>query len=370
MSEERKLATIRKIIELSSIENADNILLATIDGWKCVVKKDEFKVGDLCVYFEIDSVVDITNKTFEFMKETKGRVKIRKFRGQFSSGLIMPLDVLKKKHNLGDDVTAELNVEKYIPPAERVVYERETKRKHSRFYKFFMKFKWFRDWQKKRLLKQAGSGFPTWIRKTDEVRVQNEPEKYKELIETNDYYVTEKIDGSSITIWMKRKGKKFDFGICSRNRGLNLKHSGVNDTIFIKTVESLNIKPILQKLLQESPLNNNIVLQGELWGVALTKNKYGKSEQYISFFNLLINGIRQNRLTTLSSFKDYKDLLLVPTLDVKLTGDIEEDLKIVNNYKSTIDSKSNIEGFVIRNNLETTWSYKLLSQTYMLKNGD
>ena len=52
---ERKLATIRKVNEIKPIEGADMIELAIVDGWQCVVKKGEFKPGDLGVYFEIDS---------------------------------------------------------------------------------------------------------------------------------------------------------------------------------------------------------------------------------------------------------------------------------------------------------------------------
>ena len=51
----RKLATVRTVAEIRPIEGADMIVLAVVDGWKCVVKKDEFKPGDSAVYFEIDS---------------------------------------------------------------------------------------------------------------------------------------------------------------------------------------------------------------------------------------------------------------------------------------------------------------------------
>lgn len=53
----RKLASIRKIAELNPIEGADAIEVATIDGWKVVVKKGDFQVGELAVYLEIDSWV-------------------------------------------------------------------------------------------------------------------------------------------------------------------------------------------------------------------------------------------------------------------------------------------------------------------------
>jgi RNA ligase (TIGR02306 family) len=54
---ERKLASIQRIINLTPIDGADAIETATILGWSVVVKKGEFKIGDLCVYFEIDSLL-------------------------------------------------------------------------------------------------------------------------------------------------------------------------------------------------------------------------------------------------------------------------------------------------------------------------
>ena len=50
---ERKLASIRRIADIQPIEGADAIEVATVGGWKVVVKRGEFKVGDLAVYLEI-----------------------------------------------------------------------------------------------------------------------------------------------------------------------------------------------------------------------------------------------------------------------------------------------------------------------------
>ena len=71
---ERKLASIRKIKELLPIEGADAIEVAVVDGWKVVTKKGEFKPGDLCVYFEIDSFLPIEE---DFVVRTKYKI-IRK----------------------------------------------------------------------------------------------------------------------------------------------------------------------------------------------------------------------------------------------------------------------------------------------------
>ncbi len=134
---ERKLASIRKISDLTPIEGADKIELATIDGWKVVVAKDvNHKVGDLIVYCEVDSFLPI-REDFEFLRKSSYkkmadgsegfRLKTIKLRGQISQGLILPLkeayDVFKRNTpNMdmgwfeGLDVTEMLNIVKYEPP--------------------------------------------------------------------------------------------------------------------------------------------------------------------------------------------------------------------------------------------------------------
>ena len=61
----RKMATVRKIDALNPIEGADAIECAVVDGWKVVVKKGEFRVGDLAVYCEIDSWVPTEVASFQ-----------------------------------------------------------------------------------------------------------------------------------------------------------------------------------------------------------------------------------------------------------------------------------------------------------------
>ena len=53
----RQLATIRKIANIRPIPGADRIVVAQVDGWECVVQKDEFRVGQEIVYIEVDSIV-------------------------------------------------------------------------------------------------------------------------------------------------------------------------------------------------------------------------------------------------------------------------------------------------------------------------
>lgn len=96
----RKLVTVRRIDALDPIPDADAIEVATVEGWKLVVKKGEFKVGDPCVYFEIDSFLPDGVPAWQFLVDKSSRVmngvkghKLRtiKLRGQTSQGLALPL---------------------------------------------------------------------------------------------------------------------------------------------------------------------------------------------------------------------------------------------------------------------------------------
>ena len=53
----RQLASIQKIEWKRPIEGRDRIELCGVLGWQLITKKDEFHVGDLCVFIEPDAVL-------------------------------------------------------------------------------------------------------------------------------------------------------------------------------------------------------------------------------------------------------------------------------------------------------------------------
>jgi len=89
----RKLASIQRIVAINPIKGADKIEVAQVLGWQCVTKKGEFKVGDLVVYFQVDSVLP-ARAEFEFLRERKFKIRTIKLRSQISEGLIMPVSIL------------------------------------------------------------------------------------------------------------------------------------------------------------------------------------------------------------------------------------------------------------------------------------
>lgn len=110
-----KVIRVNEIIEHP---NADALEIVPIGGWRCVVRKGDYKVGDLAVYVEPDYVVDVTRGEFAFLDKGKGtpyRVRAKRLRGVVSYGLLIPADSF---HTEGDDVMAYYGIVRYEPPVK------------------------------------------------------------------------------------------------------------------------------------------------------------------------------------------------------------------------------------------------------------
>lgn len=364
---ERKLASIQRIKEIRPIENADNIEVATVLGWECVVKKsDNFKVGDLVVYIEIDSIVP-EKPEFEFLRERKFRVKTIKLKGQISQGLIMPLTILPKKHyKEGDDVTKILGISKYDPQAEieKKLMEQRIQTSKNRVYKFLSRYSWFR----KLFSFKKKDRFPKFIKKTDEPRIQLFPsicEDYKGLT----FSVTEKIDGQSATYFLLRNPKKrlfsnknkYIFGVCSRNVYL-LKE---DNSSYWNIARKYNIKSVLEKLIGN---NDYIVLQGEIIGTGIQNNKYRILDYDFYAFNYIYPHTQFNNLEAKNALEPY-GIKFVPILeDIKLKPTIQ-DMVEYSKGKSKLLPSIDREGIVCRN-YKHNISFKVINPDFLLKNND
>ena len=128
----RKLASIRRIGGLTPILGKDRIELAQIDGWTVIVKKDEFKVGDLVIYVEIDSILP-DKQEFEFLRSKKFRIKTMKMAGVLSQGICFPISTLNRSNiTFGEDVTDEMGIIKYEEDADNVIsYNRGSSKKYN-----------------------------------------------------------------------------------------------------------------------------------------------------------------------------------------------------------------------------------------------
>lgn len=250
---ERKLASVQRITDIQPIENADAIERVSILGWACVARKGEFKVGDLCVYFEIDSLLPERDE-FEFMRPRKFRVKTVKLRGCLSQGLALPISELNLNISYlqeGDDVTEQLGVQKYEPNQKKKGYNAK-------------------------LSGQVRGTRPAFIPKTDETRVQSCPKLIREMTGL-ECYQSVKLDGSSISVFLYDRIPD-PFGVCSRN--MLLEEDPEN--AFWKVVHKYD----LQSRLERSGLGN-ICLQGELMGPGVQGNKMDLSELDWWVFNVI-----------------------------------------------------------------------------------
>lgn len=306
----RKLASIQKVKSLYPIEGADAIECAAVLGWQLVVKKDEFKVGDLCVYCEIDSLFP-EKPEFEFMRPRKMRVKTIRLRGQISQGICFPLSLLPAGFEVAEDAdcTDALGILKYEPPMPA------------------------------HLTGIAKGKFPSFIPKTDETRVQvlqRLLDKYK----GEPCYVTEKLDGSSATFYVHQN----EFGVCSRN--LDLLEDKENT--FWKVARALDIETKLRSL------NGNFALQGELMGEYIQDNKLKLRGHTVYFFNVF--DIDRFEYLPFDSFvKTIANLGLqtVPILDANypLSNEIDSIIRMATR-KSAWKPDVWAEGIVIRPTME------------------
>lgn len=305
----RQLCYAVKVTNITPINGADRVELAHVNGWQVMVKKGEYKIGDLAVYFEIDSKLPET-EPFEFMSKYKYRVKTQKFiKGSvLSQGLIMtPAELGLKDVKEGDFLTDKLGVTYY--EAEDNIRKADNKKlaelkadkfmeKWAKEHKFLFRFAFIREWRRNKFLKkyfakQKKTGdWPFWVTKTDEERVQNLPALF--INNHKQYWVTEKIDGTSTTFTMAQAPKKKRHAIiCSRNVVFNTpekeKQNYYKDTdgnVYVEMFEKYDINKVLNYILDEHPDYEFITIQGETYGGTIQKRKYCEDHR-LAIFNYI-----------------------------------------------------------------------------------
>lgn len=278
----RKLASIKTIADLRPIPGKDRIELATVDGWTVIVKKGDFEVGGTCVYVEIDSVLP-DRPEFEFLRDKGFRIKTMKMAGCISQGICFPLSILPEGHYFPEqDVTDILGVTKWEPKDATDVAE-EKKASKRKYPKWLMRNKWFRALVRKFDGHREARGFPDFIPKTDETRIQNAP-FYLEVPRT--WVVTEKIDGQSGTFAVVRRKKLFrtvyEYIVCSRNVQLWKKDS----SSYWAVSDKYNIEENLRDFLILHDLDW-VAIQGECVAPKVQGNKYKVQEPDLYVFNVL-----------------------------------------------------------------------------------
>lgn len=396
---ERELAYIVKIDEILPIDGADRVEQAVVGGWHIMVRKGQFSVGDLAIYFEIDSKVPET-PVFEFLAPKHYKVKTQKyFKGTvISQGLLMSAEdfgwkisednsAMVKEDGTsfvnGVFLTKELGVtyadaEDNKRKAKSLdKYKKMAQRRPDIFRKGWAKWMMRRNWGKKIMFfffgkkRDVKTAWPAWVVKTDEERVQNLvpmiPSFQKEK-----WIPTEKIDGTSTTFTMKRgKRGKNEFYICSRNVVFDKpdKKCFYDTNVYVEMAEKYNIEEVLKSLLDENPDLTFVTIQGETFGDGIQKRTYGLEGHDFKAFNLIFGDA--NGIPTRKNPKEMTEILgiyavpCVPYFDEIDIPDTCEEILALAEGPSEIDGLPR-EGLVFRT-LDGSRSFKAVDNNFLLK---
>lgn len=347
----RQLASIQTVNAVEPIEGADAIEKIQVLGWWVVVKKGEHKPGDKVVYCEIDSLLP-ERPEFEFLRANcfkparedglpaGFRIKTMKLRGQVSQGICFPLSILPDgtPTDVDTDVTEALGIVKWEPLPPSMCLGGGA---------------------------INGRTFPDFIAKTDETRVQNLRNGLTRH-QGKTFYVTEKLDGTSFTAFVKRG----EFGVCSRNVWLDLE----DDTHFlVKFAKDINLETRLRATMEM--LGFDLAIQGEVIGPGIQKNKYGLSAYSLRVFNV-INLDTNTRVYQPDALAIVKDMGLesVPQLGTITLNHTTDELVAMSEAMSLLNGKVQREGIVLRPLAEEydrdfggRLSFKVINPKFLLK---
>ena len=404
LNNERELAYVVTIDEIEPIEGADRVEVAVVGGWRVMVRKGQFKVGDPAIYFEIDSKVPETD-AFEFLASKHYKIKTQKyFKGTvISQGLLMAAEDLgwtaesplvgvpyivddenkphipENKHNMfltqklgvtyavsEDNVRKGKGADKYQKMAQRM-----GKKFSKQPYRWLMKH----TFGKKLLYvfygkKKDGRGWPVWVKKTDEERIENLPFMFKDK---SPFVATEKIDGTSTTFSLYKKRFGYDYYVCSRNVVFteDKQDNCYYDTnVYLEMSKKYFVEEVLQRMLTEQfPKAKWITIQGETYGDGIQKKDYDMKNGQHDFmaFNLVVDGYGRFGTIEMKEILSNYGIPTVPIIDDNyiLPDNIDELRAFVNSEPSKVDGKIK-EGIVFRS-LDGQKSFKCVSPEFLLK---
>jgi hypothetical protein len=400
---QRELAYVVAIDEICPIKGYDRVEYARVGGWWVIVRKDQFKVGDLAIYIEVDSKVP-EQEPFMFLEKRNFKVKTLKMCKVISQGLLMSpedfgwfanidntliIDGDKDEGlKIGDFLTEKLGIT-YADAADnkrKANSEDKYKKMAQRNGKLFSKqpFRWLmkRDWGKKVLFvffgrkKDKKNGWPVGqfpgVSKTDQERCENMPWI---LSDKTPHIVTQKCDGSSGTYILEKKGRKYEFYVCSRNVRMMSEDQECfygKHNYYWEVALKYDIENKMKEWLNNTPGATWVCWQGEICAPDIQKNPHKLKETHFYCFHWTdnING-RLDIVTADKIWKQY-NMEVVPIIDTNyiLPDDFEE-------FKLSADGKYDAivcegaqdcdrEGFVYYKTTDPTYSFKNVSRTYLL----
>jgi RNA ligase (TIGR02306 family) len=349
MKNENSVCFVSAINSILDIPDADNIELAVVNGWFCIVKKGSHSIGDLVVCATTDAVIplEISEKlgVTNYLR-SKERVRTIKLRGVYSECLLMPIDLIpKNKREYGEDLMDVLKIYKYEPPARLITLSSGKKRKYHENPNFYIYYK-----------------FPNF---------KNVPNIFDEY----DYVeITRKIHGtnarygivkkSKLSLWDKIKKffgfnlgwGEYEFVVGSHNVEKGSDTQGFYDTnVWYDIEKKYDIKNKLWNLVKknisikgnDTSIGSGFIIYGEIYGKGIQKNyEYGLDDIQLCIFDVEINKKYFNLTSAEFVVNDY---LKLPYVEVLHKGLYSEEVKnkfVFNNFIN--NTKVPHEGIVIK----------------------
>ena len=400
-AQERELAYVVIIDGIEPIPGYDRVEHAIVGGWRVIVQKDQFKVGDPAIYFEIDSRVPADRECFAFLEKRHYKIKTLKMCKTLSQGLLMHAsdfgwtigdyngitcisDDEGVRHYATDEsrfLTKKLGVtyaddEDNSRKAPSVDKYKKMEMRHRKLFKnpvihWFMRYKFGRKvmfffFGKK---KDKKNGWPSWVSKTDEERVQNMPWI---LNSTDKWIATEKIDGTSTNFTMKRgKFGRKSFYVCSRNVcfGEENKPCYYDTNVYWEMAKKYDIYKVLSTMLDAMSGEEWITIQGETYGDGVQKRDYSLKDHDFAAFNLIFSSTgRVGTNEMISILKGYN----VPCVPV-----VEENIDFTDKFATMEDmllwaeGNSQVDGLpregIVFRTTDGQKSFKAVSNSFLLK---
>lgn len=341
----RKLASIQKVVSVSTIPGADRVEKIQVLGWQLVSRKGEFQPGDYCVYLEIDSCLPDTS-TFSFLwpdgkRPDNFRLRSKRMRGVLSQGLALPVSVLPESCHIieGLDVTTQLSVTKWEPASTSGARE-------------------------------IAGNFPTHLfNKTDEIRLQSVPEVLDELRGV-ECYAAVKLDGQSLTYAKHCDSEGETRFVCTRNYAL-------------KDIEGSPHWDMARKLGIFEKMPTGFAVQGEFIGESIQGNRLGIRGKAFHAFQIF--DISKQAYLDFADFKEFCSRYSIPTVPVLWVKPLDMNLEAaLAAADGSYDSGHPREGIVVRPTqernsavianylgaIEARASFKVINNAFLLKIGE
>ena len=391
-TKQRELAYVVNIDRIEPIVGSDNCETAVVGGWRVMTRKGTFQAGDKAVYFEIDSKTPET-ETFAFLAPKHYKVKTQKytFGGKglmISQGLLMSFkdfgwdidayevgdfltETLGVKYSVVEDNKRKASVDKYKRMAQR----------HAKLFKTNKLVQWLyaRTWGKKLLFLFLGNKrdkkaafWPSWVVKTDEERVQNLPQLFPP--DDTEWFVTEKVDGTSTTFTMKRlKRNKYEFYVCSRNVCFDKPEKEeklfYETNVYTEMAIKYNAEEVLKNILEIHNEFEFVTIQGETYGKSVQQRDYHMDNVDFKAFNLIF-GYKDGTTKRLNPREMTE--ILTNTYNIPCVPILNEHFKLPNSIDKMVayaDGDSVIDGDyregVVLRTADGVNSFKAVSNYYL-----